>query len=1485
MTLLRAPTPTRATALALLVLAIAALAIVLGTGPAEAQQISTDTTYKDESLVLTEDLVVVGGAKLSFRGCDITFRPPGTAPLCIRVDSGALEIYDTDMVGEGAGFIVSSHGNSVVQNVTATGLGAVSNSSLRARGLPMVAHGGFMFFGSKVTVFNLDVSGAPATAFYAEDCQVDAYTMTVRDACTRYTGSDQCAAVAIVYLGSPGSGAKVLSAELNSTKVITSANHGLLVAAGSTSLGAKVTLKGSEISTSFGSGLVVYEVNSHGHLSVVGDTNEIHHSKGNAIAWVRSSAQDTSELLLETTRMYSNEGSALSVVATSSRGVADLTLKDCTIEGTVGHGAIITATGCAQTLNVTLRGCKVDGSGGSGLYFTTDGDAKTSQYHLRLLDTTLSDSKGYGVYSKLSQCYCQYNLTLDGASVVGSGSDGIYQEYSLSYFSYTDAPIVTANVTVRDSRISDNGGHGIRDVRYLKTYYAWATGRSTLHAAINVLDSTIANHTKTAVTVSPTSQFQYCTYTTEAFIDGSAFTNNSGHGYYERVDSLSQANGGSTHMGWHVSGSTFSDLTHSGVYIELRRADNAMVLWDVRDCTFSDLGQHGAVLTATSSTYVGNVMTSLVGSTFTDLKDRAYHLWPGRPGTGGDDARVLLEDVRAHNTTGIYVSLDGYSAEDSYEISVRRVNVSRTRGNAIDILVHPYQAARAVTELRDIYTRDTNGTALSLSYTSDRKSKLWGELSGDNITLLEQVAGLAIYEHTGVLTNLTVRGSTDFDLHKVDNLLPPDETGILELHSAAMDRRKAKVVGAGSLWVFNELRVRVEWQNGLAALGAGVQIQDRTFEVVSVGHVDSEDGMDPVELLAYIMDSTEFRSRSPFIVNITFLDLEQTGVCSLDEPAVVRIVVHDRVAPSMVVLEPDDGAAQRASYFELRGSAFDAHAGLLEIRYRLDGGNWTVVGSTSPFRTTVEGVDPGDHLLEVEVEDRAGNVANEPIHIEIDNQPPHLVVASPEGDVLTRDPQLVVRGETEAGASVSINGEEVETLHGLFIAEVHLEEGPNTITVVSMDRLSNVATVRFTAVLDTVEPFVDVSSHEDGDWVSSTSQVLAGIVEVGCTLTIDGQPVEVSNGSFEALVELQPGDNAVTFKAIDPAGNVYTEVISIHVAGDMPWIHLEAPLEGALYSAREVRVVGTVQPGSIVSVNGRRVTIKKGLVDELLILPEGMSTVTVDAEDQAGNVMRVTRTVIVDTVAPVLTLDPPPDSTREAIIALSGTAEGATSLWLNGALVPLGANGTFRFNVTLYEGANELRLLARDGAGHEDQATARVMLDTTPPFIKLLLPPMEEDGQGILLSDRRTISLQVVSEPGASITLNDVYVIVDDEGTATVELDLPGSGDPLDIRVFAVDELGNSRELFHRVAYQGGGAEDGSSIDLVSLLPTLLNLALLVAIVVIIARYRAMVRRATRRRRGPRPPNGRRPNGRPDGGPDGGPNIDMAGGPNGGVRP
>jgi hypothetical protein len=1452
-----------ATATALLALSLLAAAMLLASSPAGAQQITTDTEYKDENLVFTEDVEVAGGARLTLKGCDITFRPPGSLPLYLRVVSGSLEIFDTDIVGEGSGFIVWSAGDTTIRNVTASGLGAEANSSLTARGLPLAAQGGFMFYDSKVTIFNLDISGAPATAVYAEDCDLDVFSLGTRDACAAYTGTDQCAAVAITYLGVPSFGTSQRSAVINGSKVQTSNNHGILVAAAATGYDVNVTIEGTEISTSAASGLVVYEVNSHGVFNVMGDTDDIHHSSQEGVLWVRNSASGKHATLdLKDSRIYSITGNAFRVITTNARGSATLKLDSCTVTDTTGHGTYVTSNGCTQSLNVTLEDSIIAAPGGSGLHFTTDADGKTSEYHMKLVGTTLDSAGSYGIYTKVSQSYTSFNLTLIDSEVTASRSDGIRMEYSLLYFSYLEAPAVTSNLSVSGSLIADNGGYGIYDTRYLKSYYSWAQQKATLHAAVNVVDTIIRNHTRSAVVVTPTSQLQYTTYTSNAYVAGSDFINNSGHGYYEKVDSLTQANGGSTRVSWHVSDSTFRDLTHSGVYIEVRRADSATIPFEVRNCTFTDLGYHGAMLYASSTTYVGKVAASLEDCTMTDLGGHAYYISPGRPGTMGGDQRVIIKRVKADNTTGVHVNLDGYATEDYYRLTLEEVNVTRTRGDAIAVAVHPYYSARMDTVLRDIHVRATNGTALALTYTSDRGYSLWGDLSGENITLLDsQVGGLIVYEHTGSITDLVVKGSVDFDMHKVDNRLPPDETGILELHSASMDRNKVKVVGDGSLWVFNALSVKVEWQNGMAALGAGVQVQDRTFQVVAVGHVEGEHGMDPVELLAYILDAQEFRSRSPFIVNITFLDLEQTGVCSLDEPSTVLIVVHDRVAPSVVILEPDDGASQRASYFELRGSAFDAHAGLHQIRYRIDGGEWVDIGAASPFRTTVEDVEPGEHLLEVDVIDRAGNLASEVVRIEIDNQPPRLVVVSPEGDILTRNPDLVVRGETEDGATVSINGEDVETLHGLFIAEVRLQEGPNTITVVSMDRLSNVATVRFIATLDTVEPFLDVQSHEDGDWVSTTSVVITGIIEAGCTLTVDGQAVIIEDQNFTASTILGPGDNMVTFRAVDTAGNVFTRIITLHVSTDEPWLNLESPLDGALYSMHEVRVLGTVQPGSAVTINGRLVTIKQGLVDELLILPEGMSTIIIEVIDAADNIHTRSVRVTVDTVDPVLTLDPLPDRTNEPQLTVTGTAEGASVLFLGEDPVEIAPDGTFSVNHTLVEGNNVLDLVCRDGVGHEDTASAMVVLDSTPPFLRLTLPGLVDDGNGTWFSDSRKVTFQVISEPGASITLNGVYILVGEDGTANVDMTLEAEGETTVINVMVVDDLGNTEELRYNLVYQGTGS-DSSSVDWLSLVSTIVIVALLVAMVVLVARYNTLVKKMSKRRRppkrrpgpGPRPP-------------------------------
>jgi hypothetical protein len=279
-----------------------------------------------------------------------------------------------------------------------------------------------------------------------------------------------------------------------------------------------------------------------------------------------------------------------------------------------------------------------------------------------------------------------------------------------------------------------------------------------------------------------------------------------------------------------------------------------------------------------------------------------------------------------------------------------------------------------------------------------------------------------------------------------------------------------------------------------------------------------------------------------------------------------------------------------------------------------------------------------------------------------------------------------------------------------------------------------------------------------------------------------------------------------------------------------------------------------VAEGATATVNGRMVTIKQGMLDELLVLPEGASTITVEARDRAGNLNTVSRTVHVDTIAPVLTLDPLPASTRHPLVRLSGVAEGAYRLWLGSTQVDIGQNGSFSVEVPLVEGTNALSLRAVDEVGHEALASAEVVLDTTAPFLRVLLPELEKGAGGAYVSHGGTALVQVVSEPGAKVTAGGVYIILGQDGTATVEVPLQ-RGASNRIVVVAEDALGNNASESWDVTYSPE-AKGAGGLDSGSLMLPLLNIALVVCILAVVLRYRSMVKRSARKGNGRNGGNG-----------------------------
>lgn len=206
-----------------------------------------------------------------------------------------------------------------------------------------------------------------------------------------------------------------------------------------------------------------------------------------------------------------------------------------------------------------------------------------------------------------------------------------------------------------------------------------------------------------------------------------------------------------------------------------------------------------------------------------------------------------------------------------------------------------------------------------------------------------------------------------------------------------------------------------------------------------------------------------------------------------------------------------------------------------------------------------------------------------------------------------------------------------------------------------------------------------------------------------------------------------------------------------------PAMALKTPAEGAVSRRKAVRFAGTGEPGATVAVAwkggaSQSVVGADGAFAITARLPEGMVATTVSARDRAGNTTSVDGEVVVDTIAPTLTVSQPAGTatltdTDEPLIrgrigrddpkvlTYGVTVNGRTAVEMPGAagipvsssdgIVEAAASGTAlgidgrRFQLaagSLPQGRNRVRVWVKDPAGNVASATRTVMVDSTEAF-------------------------------------------------------------------------------------------------------------------------------------------------------------------------
>lgn len=173
----------------------------------------------------------------------------------------------------------------------------------------------------------------------------------------------------------------------------------------------------------------------------------------------------------------------------------------------------------------------------------------------------------------------------------------------------------------------------------------------------------------------------------------------------------------------------------------------------------------------------------------------------------------------------------------------------------------------------------------------------------------------------------------------------------------------------------------------------------------------------------------------------------------------------------------------------------------------------------------------------------------------------------------------------------------------------------------------------------TVSPFV-LSTVADGSTVTFELLDITGVVSGVSAITVNGQPVAVANGLFNAALPLVDGANEITVMATDLAGTTWKEVRKVTRNAGAPLLTVAAA-DVQSTSKALLNLKGTTDRGAFVAVAGVPADLNKLEWSSAITLTPGLNTVEVQAIDLTGQVSNMKRTVFYKPAAPDLAVTSP----------------------------------------------------------------------------------------------------------------------------------------------------------------------------------------------------------------------------------------------------
>jgi len=417
--------------------------------------------------------------------------------------------------------------------------------------------------------------------------------------------------------------------------------------------------------------------------------------------------------------------------------------------------------------------------------------------------------------------------------------------------------------------------------------------------------------------------------------------------------------------------------------------------------------------------------------------------------------------------------------------------------------------------------------------------------------------------------------------------------------------------------------------------------------------------------------------------------------------------------------------------------------------------------SSNNWQCTINGLAPGDNVLSVTARDAAGNSSSQIAIVNYRLPPPLLAIN--QLPAMTGTIYMNITGTVDEGSIVNVSNATTGTSGAATVTgtswsyPVTLVQGSNIINVTAQRPFSTSASDSRVITLDSILPALSVSALTDKSNTTTQTQNITGLVsdENLQSVTINGQPTPVVNGLFSSALNLTPGNNLITVKAEDLAGNSSTDIRDIYFETTKPVITITSPADGLCTNKNIVTFSGQVNNGASVLVGGSPALMNGNRWTATVILAEGLNTIEVIAVDHKGNSSSLKRTIILNFLGPELYITNPGQdlATNKSHLVFIGTVAGTNNVSLsysvNGdtALPVIVSNGKYRFPLNLpAKGMYRVAITAADEAGNTCTSVRTLLYDNTKP--KLTISTSNVPGSA---------RLKGTVEPGATVTVTDKH--------------------------------------------------------------------------------------------------------------------------------